>query len=99
ATWLLARSLTESLAHTAWDAVRANRTLSPQDLAEITGGCAHAVAQLRTAIGELLSLTGMTAISPDADLARAWRDLQALAAHGSISPRNLGTTGAILLQG
>ena len=80
-------------------AARANRALSPADLAEITGGCALSVAKVRAAIGELLALTGMTAIQPESELSRAWRDLQALAAHGSISPRHLGATGAVLLQG
>ena len=99
ATWQFAKALLDSLAHKAWDAVRASRTLSPVDLAEITGGCVLCVARLRAAVGELLALAGMTAIQPDSELARAWRDLQALAAHGSISPRHLGATGAMLLQG
>jgi hypothetical protein len=41
----------------------------------------------------------MAAIQSDSELVRTWRDLQALAAHGSVSPRNLGTTGAALLRG
>jgi alkylation response protein AidB-like acyl-CoA dehydrogenase len=98
ATWQLAKSALDSLAHNAWDAVRANRPLQPHDLAEITSGCVLCVAKLRAAIGELLALTGMTAIQPESELARAWRDFQALAAHGSISPRHLGSTGALLLQ-
>jgi alkylation response protein AidB-like acyl-CoA dehydrogenase len=99
ATWQLAKSLLDSLAHRAWDAARASRALSPVDLAEITGGCALSVAKLRAAIGDLMALTGMTAIQPESELSRAWRDLQALAAHGAISPRHLGATGAALLQG
>jgi alkylation response protein AidB-like acyl-CoA dehydrogenase len=99
ATWQLAKSTLDSLAHKAWDAARANRSLSPTDLAGITGGCVLAVAKLRAAVGELLALSGMTAIQPDSELARTWRDLQALAAHGSISPRHLGAAGAVLLQG
>ena len=98
ATWQLAKSSVESLAHKAWDAVRANRSLSRQEQAEITSGCSFTVARLRIAIGELLALAGMTATRPDSELVRAWRDLQALAAHAAISPRNLGTTGAALLQ-
>jgi alkylation response protein AidB-like acyl-CoA dehydrogenase len=99
AIWQMAKSMVESLARTAWDCVLANRALSSHNLAEISGGCALAVAKLRMAIGELMALVGMAAIQPDADLARAWRDLQTLAAHGSISPRNLGSTGAALLGG
>jgi alkylation response protein AidB-like acyl-CoA dehydrogenase len=98
ATWQLAKSLLESLAHKAWDAARANRPLSPADLAEITAGCVYSVARMRVAAGELLALSGMTAIQPESELARAWRDLQALAAHASVSPRHLGVTGAALLQ-
>jgi alkylation response protein AidB-like acyl-CoA dehydrogenase len=98
ATWQLAKSSLESLAHKAWDAVRANRALSPKDLAEITAGCVYCVAKLRAALGELMALTGMTAIQPESELARAWRDYQALAAHGSVSPRHLGSSGATLLQ-
>jgi len=98
ATLQSAKSLLETLAHRAWDAARANRALSPTDLAEITSGCVFSVAKLRVALGELLALSGMTAIQPDSALARAWRDFQALAAHGSVSPRHLGTTGAALLQ-
>jgi indole-3-acetate monooxygenase len=98
ATWQLAKSSLEALAHKTWDAARANRALAAQELAEITASCSHSVARLRIAIGELLALAGMAAIQPDSNLVRAWRDLQALAAHRSISPRNLGTTGAALLQ-
>ena len=98
ATWQLAKSSLDSLAHKAWDAARANRALTPKDLAEITAGCVYCVAKLRAALGELMALTGMTAIQPESELARAWRDYQALAAHGSVSPRHLGSTGATLLQ-
>jgi alkylation response protein AidB-like acyl-CoA dehydrogenase len=97
ATWQLGKSLLDTLAHRAWDAARANRALSKTDLAEITGGCVFVVARLRSAIGELMALTGMTAIQPESELARAWRDFQGLAAHAAVSPRHLGSTGAALL--
>jgi indole-3-acetate monooxygenase len=99
ATWQLAKASLESLAYKAWDTSRANRALSQTDLAEITVGCVLNVAKLRRTVGELMALTGMTAIQPDSELARAWRDLQALAAHGSVSPRHLGAAGALLLEG
>jgi alkylation response protein AidB-like acyl-CoA dehydrogenase len=98
ATWQSAKASIESLAHKAWDTVRANRTLSQTDLAEITAGCALSVAKLRRAVGELIALSGMSAIQPESELGRAWRDLQALAAHGSVSPRHLGAAGAVLLE-
>jgi hypothetical protein len=53
---------------------------------------------MRQAIGELMALVGMTAIQPESELARAWRDYQALAAHGSMSPRHLGSAGALLIN-
>jgi alkylation response protein AidB-like acyl-CoA dehydrogenase len=99
ATWHSAQASLGSLSHKAWDAARANRTLSQADLAEITTGCASSVAKLRRAIGELLALSGMTAIQPDSELARTCRDFQALAAHGSVSPIHLGSAGAVLLEG
>ncbi len=98
ATWQLSKSLLESLAHKAWDAALSSRAFSPADLAEITGGCVLSVARMRATIGELANLAGMTTIQPESDLGRAWRDLQALAAHGSVSPRHLTPTGAALLQ-
>jgi alkylation response protein AidB-like acyl-CoA dehydrogenase len=98
ATWQLAKSSLEALAHKAWDAARAHQALSRQALAEITSACTYNVMRLRIAIGELMALAGMAATQPESELVRAWRDLQALAAHGSISPRHLGTTGAALLQ-
>ncbi len=99
ASWQLVKSSLETLAHRAWDSARANRPLPAQDQAEITATCSFSVAKLRMAVGELLALAGMSAIQPDSELVRAWRDLQALAAHGSISPRNLGSAGAALLHG
>jgi alkylation response protein AidB-like acyl-CoA dehydrogenase len=98
ATWQFAKSTLETLAHKAWNAARSSRPLQPSDLAEITSGCVLSVARMRQAIGELMALTGMTAIQPESELARAWRDYQALAAHGSMSPRHLGAAGALLLN-
>jgi alkylation response protein AidB-like acyl-CoA dehydrogenase len=99
ATWRLAKAGLDSLARQAWGAAVANRALSAKELSEITAVCGLSVARLRSAIGELLALTGMTAIQPEEPLARAWRDLQALAAHVSVSPRHLATSGATLLSG
>jgi indole-3-acetate monooxygenase len=98
ATWQQAKATLEAFAYRAWNAVRANRPLSPELLAQITGSCAFSVARLRAAVGELMALTGMTAIQPDSELTRAWRDLQTLAAHGSVSPRHLARTGETLLE-
>ncbi len=98
ATWLQSKSFLESLAHKAWESVLASRTLSATDLSDITAGCVLCVARMRMALGELMALAGMTAIQPDSELGRTWRDYQALAAHASVSPRHLSPAGAALLQ-
>ena len=98
ATWQLSKASLESLANKVWEIVRANRMLSQAQLAEITAGCALSVSKLRRAIGELVTLSGMTAIQPEAELGRVWRDFQAVAAHASVSPRHLGAAGAALLE-
>jgi alkylation response protein AidB-like acyl-CoA dehydrogenase len=99
AAWQLAKSALDALANKAWDVALAGRALSQSELAELTAGTAFSVSTLRRAIGELLALSGMSAIQPDSELARAWRDLQAVAAHGSVSPRHIAAAGAVLLQG
>jgi alkylation response protein AidB-like acyl-CoA dehydrogenase len=96
-TWGLIKAGMDSLARRVWQDALANRTLSNTELSEITASCVLSVGKLRAAVSELIALTGMTAIQPDSELARAWRDLQALAAHGAVSPRHLTTIGAGLL--
>jgi len=98
AGWGQAKAALEALAAHAWDAAVADRTLSVRELAQITAGCATAVSRLRAGIHELIGLTGMTGIQIDNPLARAWRDLQTVAAHGSVSPRRLLDAGATLLS-
>lgn len=97
ATWQLVKAGLGAFADRAWQAALADRPLSPQELAEITAGCTHSVAYLRAAIGGLIELAGMTGIQTDDELARAWRDLQASGAHGSVSPRRLMGAGEVLL--
>jgi hypothetical protein len=87
----------DSLARRVWQDALANRTLSNTELGEVTASCTLSVGKLRLAVSELIALSGMNAIQPDSELARAWRDLQALAAHGAVSPRHLTTIGATLL--
>jgi indole-3-acetate monooxygenase len=97
AMWGLAKAGIDSLARRVWQGALASRALSLGELSEVTVGCTLSVAKLRAAVGELVALSGMTALQPDGDLARAWCDLQALAAHVSVSPRHLMTAGATLL--
>jgi alkylation response protein AidB-like acyl-CoA dehydrogenase len=96
-TWRLAKSGMNSLVAQVWEAARTSKALSPGELSEVTAVITVSIAKLRAVIGELMSYTGMTAIQQEDDLARTWRDLQALAAHISVSPRNLTTSGATLL--
>ncbi len=98
AQWQASKAAVAALAQHAWDVAVAGRALSPRELAEITAGCAFSVARLRNAVGELLAVSGMTAIQVEDELARAWRDLQAVAAHSSVSPRQLTGAGAQLLS-
>ena len=87
------------LAEGAWDAALANRPLSRSELAQITAGCVCAVAQMREVVDGLVAVSGMNGIQIEDELARAWRDLQTVAAHGSVSPRRLTEAGKGLLSG
>jgi alkylation response protein AidB-like acyl-CoA dehydrogenase len=97
ATWQMVKAGVDAMAARAWWRALANQTLSAYELAEITAGCALSVARLRTVVGELIALCGMTGIHTHDEIARGWRDLQAVAAHGSVSPLRLGEAGARLL--
>jgi alkylation response protein AidB-like acyl-CoA dehydrogenase len=97
ATWGLIKAGMDSLARRVWQDALANRMLSDTELSEVTASCALCIGRLRAAASELIALCGMSAIQPDSELARAWRDLQALAAHGAVSPRHLTKIGAMLL--
>jgi alkylation response protein AidB-like acyl-CoA dehydrogenase len=98
AQWQASRAGLFALAQHAWDVALAGGALSPRELAEITAGCVVSVSRLRSAIAELLAVSGMTAIQREDELARAWRDLQGVAAHSSVSPRQLTGAGARLLS-
>jgi alkylation response protein AidB-like acyl-CoA dehydrogenase len=96
-TWGLIKAGMDTLARRVWQDALANRTLSNTELSEVTASCTLSVRQLRAAVSELIALAGMNAIQPESELARAWRDLQALSAHAAITPRNLTTIGSMLL--
>jgi indole-3-acetate monooxygenase len=97
ATWGLIKAGVDALSQRVWRDALAIRTASHLEASEVTGAWALSVVKLRGAVSELVALAGMNAIQPDSELARAWRDLQALAAHTAVSPRNLATIGATLL--
>jgi alkylation response protein AidB-like acyl-CoA dehydrogenase len=97
ATWGLIKAGVDTLSQRVWRDALAIRTPSHLEASEVTAACTLSVVKLRSAVSELVALAGMNAIQPDSELARAWRDLQALAAHTAVSPRNLATIGATLL--
>lgn len=92
-----ARARLHELAGAAWATVNAGRVLTPTDLAEITAGSVLGVSDLCAAVGQLARAAGMSAVMQESEFARAWRDLQAVAAHVSVSPRQLPSAGAALL--
>ena len=97
ATWGLIKAGMDALSQRVWRDALAIRTPSHVETSEVRAACALSVVKLRSTVSELMALAGMNAIQPDSELARAWRDLQALAAHAAVSPRNLATIGATLL--
>jgi indole-3-acetate monooxygenase len=97
ATWQLVKAGLDNLAARAWQVALSSRTLSAQELAEITAGCCLCVARLRATVGELIAVSGMTGIQAGEEIARAWRDLQTVAAHSCVSPRHLTGAGATFL--
>jgi alkylation response protein AidB-like acyl-CoA dehydrogenase len=97
ATWGLIKAGVDTLARRVWRDALATRVPSNLELSEVTASCALSVSKLRGALSELIALAGMSAIQPDSELARTWRDLQALSAHAAVSPRNLTAIGATLL--
>lgn len=98
ASWQLVKAGLHRLAARAWQVASSERTLSAHELADITAGCAVSVARLRAVVGELIAVSGMTGIQMGEEIARAWRDLQTVAAHSSVSPRHLTGAGATLLS-
>ncbi len=98
ATWQLVKAGVDATAARAWQVALAPPPLSAHELAEITASCVLAVSRLRSAVGELMAVSGMTGIQLGEEIARAWRDLQTVAAHGSVSPRHLTDAGATLLS-
>jgi len=98
ARWRLVRGALYSLAEESWRAVLNDRPLRAHELAEITASCALCVSQLATALSDLTRLAGMSAIANNDELARSSRDLLALAAHSSVSPRHWQLSGRTLLS-
>jgi indole-3-acetate monooxygenase len=81
-----ARTALFGLAESAWRATLAGDPPQPNDY---TPACVNTVRSLLAAIAGLVPYAGMNAIQNDDEFAIAWRDLEAAAAHYSVSPVNL----------
>jgi indole-3-acetate monooxygenase len=97
--WRFAHAHIHELAREAWHVALAGRSLDAREQAEITASCTLCVTDLCLAIGQLAALAGMSAILGGQEFARAWRDLQTLGAHISVSPRQFASAGGALLGG
>ncbi|MFV0275878.1 MAG: acyl-CoA dehydrogenase family protein [Parahaliea sp.] len=84
-------------AEAIWQRAGAGELPGEQDIALCSALCIHGVTRLRQTLEELVLLSGMASTLRNGELARAWRDLQTLAAHGSLNPLRLRTAGASLL--
>src|SRR5262249_30311671 len=103
ARWRAARARIHELARETWATALTKRPLDASDLAEITASSELLVSELGIAVGSIATLAGMSAVLREsepsrAELGRAWRDLQTLSAHISVSSRLLGSAGAALLS-
>jgi indole-3-acetate monooxygenase len=102
ARWRAARARVHELAQETWATALARRPLGASQLAQITAGCAFAVSELGIAVASIAALAGMSAILRETEpsrgeFARAWRDLQTVSAHVSVSSRQFRAAGATLL--
>ena len=86
------------LAQEAWRTVAQGGLLDAVQLARITAVCSVGHAQLCAAVGDLADVAGMRAIERRSGFSRAWRDLQALGAHGSLAPQRQVESGRVLLD-
>jgi alkylation response protein AidB-like acyl-CoA dehydrogenase len=98
ARWFSVHLALHALASRAWSIALAGGSLSACDLAEIAASCTHFLSELEVVVANLARTAGMDAILQEAEFARAWRDLQTLAAHASVSPLQFASAGATLLK-
>jgi alkylation response protein AidB-like acyl-CoA dehydrogenase len=98
AAWNIALASMRAQAQQSWTAACASVDLTACEAAQNTAACIQAIAGLKLALAELGSLAGMAALDRDNEFARATRDLVALSAHASVSPRGLAGAGATLLD-
>ncbi len=75
----------------AWSEALAGSRPAPHLAALRTAACVEGIRALVGAVGELAPLAGMNALQRDDPFAVAWQDLNAAAAHYSVSPLQLAT--------
>jgi alkylation response protein AidB-like acyl-CoA dehydrogenase len=76
-------------AHRVWNATVASGRPDEDTVRACTEGSVRLVRALVSAIAELVPLSGMNALHAEDPFAITWRDLEAVAAHYSVSPINL----------
>jgi len=76
----------------AWSEALAGNRPAPQRAAARTAACVERIRAVVGAVGELVPLAGMNALQRDDPFAVAWQDLNAAAAHYSVSPLQLAAT-------
>ena len=96
--WVNTRLALHGLASRTWEALLSRGPPSRYELAEIGSSCALFVSDLQDAVQRVASISGMNAVANESAFARAWRDLQTLAAHASVSPHVYGQAGGDLLK-
>lgn len=97
ARWRVSEAALYSLAEHSWRIALSGSTPSTHELAEVTASCTLCVSELEAAVGSLARLAGTSAIAQGDELARSTRDLQALATHIAVSPRQWASSGRTLL--
>lgn len=97
ARWRVIQAALYSLSEDSWRVALSERPTNAHELAEITASCALCISELEAAVRDLARLAGMSAIFQGDELARSARDLQALAAHVAVSPRQWLSSGRVLL--
>jgi alkylation response protein AidB-like acyl-CoA dehydrogenase len=76
------------LASRVWAAAQSERRLTQEIASDCTETSVRLVRSLVSAVTDLVPLSGMNALRIDDPFSIAWRDLEAAAAHYSVSPLN-----------
>lgn len=67
---------------TSWEAVKAGRTLSQNQLSQVSYNAAYLVNTCRKIVNELYPYTGLTGASTLSPINQVWRDFQTASQHG-----------------